>query len=253
MRLDQLLVTRKLAASRTQSQKMIQGGQVSVHLGGQWKILTKPSYKCEDFFEVRVALGEEQKYVSRAGLKLEGALKRTELSVAGRTVLDVGQSTGGFTDCLLQLGAARVVGIDVGRDQLSPQIREDERVTCIEKVNARELDAEQLLAASGVAEFDLIVMDVSFISQSLILPRLAPLLVDGGTLLTLVKPQFEVGVGGVGKGGIVKNPSLYAGVELKLREQVTGLGLTLRDYFDSPITGGDGNREFFIFAEKHMS
>lgn len=255
MRLDQLLVKRSLAASRTQSQKMIQAGQVSVRIAGQWPCIKKPSHKFDEEVELRVELGEEQKYVSRGGLKLEGALNRDELKKleglsSAKIALDVGQSTGGFTDCLLQYGVAQVVGVDVGRDQLCASLRDDPRVTCLEKVNARALTAATLQSCAGVSSFDLIVMDVSFISQSLILPSLVPLLAEGGTLLSLVKPQFEVGVGGVGKGGVVKKPELYGQVETRLCKEILGLNLRLVDYFESPINGGDGNREFFLCAQK---
>jgi 23S rRNA (cytidine1920-2'-O)/16S rRNA (cytidine1409-2'-O)-methyltransferase len=197
----------------------------------------------------------------------------------------VGQSTGGFTDCLLQHGAALVVGVDVGSAQLHPGLRADPRVLCVEGCNARSLDASDLIAAyqdsisatgqfdledaaldvnqadieaTGVAsahddfvpEFDLIVADLSFISQTLVLPALLPLLKPGGTLLTLVKPQFELQPGQVGKGGIVKDVALYAVVQQRLRQACAGLGLQVTHWLDSPIAGGDGNREFFITANK---
>jgi 23S rRNA (cytidine1920-2'-O)/16S rRNA (cytidine1409-2'-O)-methyltransferase len=210
--------------------------------------------------------------VSRGGLKLEAALKQTGLNVAGLQCLDVGQSTGGFTDCLLQQGAAFVVGVDVGSAQLHPKLRADPRVLCVEGINARALDAADLVAAyedsTGAdgqfdieegedtqagdfePEFDLIVADLSFISQTLVLPAVVPLLKAGGTLLTLVKPQFELQPGQVGKGGIVKDAAMYVVVEQRLREACAELGLTVTAWFDSPIAGGDGNREFFIAARK---
>jgi 23S rRNA (cytidine1920-2'-O)/16S rRNA (cytidine1409-2'-O)-methyltransferase len=185
----------------------------------------------------------------------------------------VGQSTGGFTDCLLQRGAASVVGVDVGSAQLHPQLRTDPRVLCVEKVNARALTADDLLQAydDSIGEqgmfdsdgepddadevvpnfapaFDLIVADLSFISQTLVLPAVVALLKPGGNLLTLVKPQFELQPGQVGKGGIVKDASLYLFVEQRLRDACAALGLEVTAWFDSPIAGGDGNREFFICA-----
>jgi 23S rRNA (cytidine1920-2'-O)/16S rRNA (cytidine1409-2'-O)-methyltransferase len=194
------------------------------------------------------------------------------LNVAGLQCLDVGQSTGGFTDCLLQQGAAFVVGVDVGSAQLHPKLRADPRVLCVEGINARALDAADLVAAyedsTGAdgqfdieegedtqagdfePEFDLIVADLSFISQTLVLPAVVPLLKAGGTLLTLVKPQFELQPGQVGKGGIVKDAAMYVVVEQRLREACAELGLTVTAWFDSPIAGGDGNREFFIAARK---
>ncbi len=252
MRLDQLLVQRGFANSRTQSQKMIQAGQVRAKLAGQWVTQTKSSLKLDEDIALDVTLGDEQKYVSRAGLKLEGALSVIGVDVSGYSALDVGQSTGGFTDCLLAKGASQVVGVDVGRDQLVERLRSDDRVTCIEKVNARELSAETLIEASGLALFDFIVMDVSFISQSLILPQLPRLLKPGAMLVSLVKPQFEVGSAGVSKGGIVRDTSLYAEVEQRLCTQVKALGLHVEHFFDSPIAGGDGNREFFLGAKKPL-
>ncbi len=252
LRLDQLLVKRGLAQSRTQSQKMILAGQVQAKVSGQWAIQGKPSIKFDDDVLLDVTLGDEQKYASRAGLKLEGALDHIDLSVQGGLALDVGQSTGGFTDCLLRRGASHIVGVDVGRDQLVDHLRSDERITCIEKTNARELSSKTLKAASGFSQFDVIVMDVSFISQSLILPQLPALLKPGGTLVSLVKPQFEVGSEGISKGGIVKDVSLYAVVEKRLCEQASLLGFSVENYFNSPIEGGDGNREFFLCAKKSV-
>lgn len=244
-RADLVLVERQLAASRTQAQRLIAAGQVELREAGRWRTLEKPSEKLPDDSELRVQAGPEQQFASRGGLKLQAALKAFAVDPAGLTVLDVGQSTGGFTDCLLQQGAARVVGVDVGRDQLAASLRADARVVCLEGINARDLPADQLLihAPGG---FPLIVMDVSFISQTLILPSLAPLLAQGGVMVSLVKPQFEVGKAGVGKGGIVKNKGLYAEVEAKLRACCQALDLKVLGYIDSPITGTDGNREFFI-------
>jgi 23S rRNA (cytidine1920-2'-O)/16S rRNA (cytidine1409-2'-O)-methyltransferase len=194
-----------------------------------------------------VAPDAADRYVSRGGLKLAGALAHTGLEVAGWVCLDVGQSTGGFTDCLLQAGAARVVGVDVGHGQLHPRLRGDPRVLCLEGVNARGLGPADLGNARPAGGFDLIVADASFISLTLLLPRFPALLRPGGQVLALVKPQFEVGPEGVGKGGLVRDPALYAGVEEKLRAACGYCGLRVRDWFDSPIAGGDGNREFFLW------
>lgn len=225
--------------------------------------------------QIRLLDNAEARYVSRGGLKLEAALTQLGLNPAGWQCLDVGQSTGGFTDCLLQHGASLVVGVDVGSAQLHPSLRADPRVLCVEGCNARTLNASDLVAAyqdsisatgqfdlendaspAGTAEddfvpeFELIVADLSFISQTLVLPALLPLLRPGGTLLTLVKPQFELQPGQVGKGGIVKDVALYAVVEQRLRQACAGLGLRVTHWLDSPIAGGDGNREFFITANK---
>jgi 23S rRNA (cytidine1920-2'-O)/16S rRNA (cytidine1409-2'-O)-methyltransferase len=244
-RADALLVQQGHAASRTAAQRMIEAGRVSWSGG----VVTKPSLELPSNAELTVAADETDRYVSRGGLKLAGALAHSKLAVAGRLCLDVGQSTGGFTDCLLQAGAARVVGVDVGHDQLSPKLRADPRVECIEGINARALQK------SVVAErrFDLIVADLSFISLTLVLPQLPALLAPGGNMLLLVKPQFEVGPEHVGKGGIVRDAGLYAGVEAKLRQAAAAAGLRVIDWFASPITGGDGNREFFIWTQHEQS
>jgi 23S rRNA (cytidine1920-2'-O)/16S rRNA (cytidine1409-2'-O)-methyltransferase len=296
MRIDQLLVQRGLANTRSQAQRLIADG-VEWAQGETWRRISKNGDEVPESAEVRLLDDSEARYVSRGGLKLEAALKQVGLSVEGFACLDVGQSTGGFTDCLLQSGAKSVVGVDVGSAQLHPMLRSDPRVLCVEKVNARALTAEDLIQAyedstgedgqfevdsddegddfddedegSGVSdaipnasdsdsdsgsefvpEFDLIVADLSFISQTLVLPAVVPLLKSGGTLLTLVKPQFELQPGQVGKGGIVKEPEFYVVVEQRLREACAALGLTVTAWFDSPIAGGDGNREFFICATK---
>ena len=271
MRIDQLLVSRGLASTRSQAQRLIAGG-VNWQQGDTWRTVAKNGDEVPDDAELRLLDDSEARYVSRGGLKLEAALKQVDLNVSGLQCLDVGQSTGGFTDCLLQQGAAFVVGVDVGSAQLHPKLRADPRVLCVEGVNARALDASDLVAAyedstgadgqfdiedgddtlagDFVPEFDLIVADLSFISQTLVLPAVVPLLKTGGMLLTLVKPQFELQPGQVGKGGIVKDAAMYAVVEQRLREACAELGLTVTAWFDSPIAGGDGNREFFIAASK---
>jgi 23S rRNA (cytidine1920-2'-O)/16S rRNA (cytidine1409-2'-O)-methyltransferase len=188
----------------------------------------------------------EARYVSRGGLKLEGALKASGIDVTGTRCLDAGQSTGGFTDCLLRHGAAHVTGVDVGHGQLHESLRGDPRVLAIEKVNARELDAQRL----GEANFDLVTGDLSFISLTLVMPALVALLKPGGAILMLVKPQFELHPGQVGKHGVVTDPSLFAVVEQRIRDCCSALGLQVRGWYDSPVTGGDGNREFFIHATK---
>jgi 23S rRNA (cytidine1920-2'-O)/16S rRNA (cytidine1409-2'-O)-methyltransferase len=188
----------------------------------------------------------EARYVSRGGLKLEGALKSSGLDVTGAHCLDIGQSTGGFTDCLLQRGAARVTGVDVGHGQLHDSLRRDPRVLAVEKVNARELGTEHV----GAQGFDLIAGDLSFISLTLVMPALVPLLKPRGALLMLVKPQFELQPGQVGKRGIVTDPALYAVVEQRIRNCCASLGLQVRGWYDSPVAGGDGNREFFVHATK---
>ena len=250
-RIDRLLVNQGRVTSRTQAQRLISEGRVKVFNAGSWESPMKPSIKYSDAVEIQIELNETDRYVSRGGLKLAGALEKTALDISATTVIDVGQSTGGFTDCALQAGADKVVGIEVGHDQLVASLRSDARVVCLEGMNARALSADRLLKYTHNARgYDLAVMDVSFISQTRILPSLVPLLRKGGHLLSLVKPQFEVGPSAIGKGGIVRDPSLYAKVEQEIRLHCKSLGLEVLDFFDSPIKGGDGNREFFIFAQK---
>ena len=276
MRIDQLLVQRGLASTRSQAQRLIAGG-VLWQQGLDWRRVAKNGDDVPEDAELQLLDDSEARYVSRGGLKLEAALQQVGLSVNGFQCLDVGQSTGGFTDCLLQQGAAFVVGVDVGSAQLHPKLHADPRVLCVEGVNARALDAADLIAAyedstsatgqfdledgdaeaeddeiasDFVPEFDLIVADLSFISQTLVLPAVVPMLKNGGKLLTLVKPQFELQPGQVGKGGIVKDAAMYLIVEQRLRETCAELGLKVTHWFDSAITGGDGNREFFIAATK---
>jgi len=162
--------------------------------------------------------------------------------------LDIGQSTGGFTDCLLQAGAAKVVGVEVGHDQLHPRLCKEPRCITFEGLNARQLTAADLGQHCPPHGFDLLVCDASFISLALLLPQWAALLSPAGHVLALVKPQFEVGPQGLGKGGIVRDAALYADVEARLRAAAHAAGLAILDWFDSPITGGDGNREFFFHA-----
>lgn len=247
-RLDVLLVQRQLANSRTHAKKLVDAGRVMLGTGAGWLPAQKASQNVSEDQELKVEPLPEDSYVSRAGIKLAAILDHTGLDPTGWHALDVGCSTGGFSDCLLQRGAALVVGVDVGRDQLADKLRQDPRMHLFEGVNARHLNAEQL---SPFAEqgFDAIVMDVSFISQTLILPRLPALLKPGGQLLTLVKPQFEVGPEGIGKGGLVRDANLYPQVQEKITALCASLGLDVRDYIDSPIRGGDGNREFLLWAQ----
>lgn len=246
VRADALLVVQKLAPSRTAAQWLIKEGRVSWSGG----TISKPAMDLPEGTPLTVAADPDAHYVSRGALKLAGALAQSGLQVAGKQCLDVGQSTGGFTDCLLQAGAKHVVGVDVGHGQLHPQLRHDPAITAIEGVNCRALTAADLGKAFPADGFDLIVGDVSFISMSLILPQLPALLATHGDLLLLVKPQFEVGPDNIGKGGIVRDTALYHVVETKFRDCARTLGLTVRAWFDSPITGGDGNREFFIWLNK---
>jgi len=249
MRADQLLVERGLAASRSQAQRLIAAGVRWRLPGGDWKVVAKNGEELRETVELQLLDTAESRFVSRGGLKLDAALTHCGIDVTGLRCLDVGQSSGGFTDCLLQRGAARVVGVDVGQGQLYPALRGDPRVVCIEKCNARELTAQQLADAGGASErFDLIVGDLSFISQTLVWPAIVPLLKPGGNLLMLVKPQFELQPEHIGKGGLVKDSASHALVQQRIAQACSHHGLRLRDYFESAITGGDGNREFFVWA-----
>ena len=251
MRADQLLVERRLAATKSQAQRFIASGVRWRLHGGPWHTVAKNGEELRETAELDVLNTDESRFVSRGGLKLEGAMARCGFNVSGWRCLDVGQSTGGFTDALLKGGAAQVVGVDVGQGQLHPRLRSDPRVVCVEKCNARELTAGSLAQASGqvVEPFDLIVGDLSFISQTLVWPAIVPLLRPGAQgLMMLVKPQFELQPEHIGKGGLVKDASSYALVQQRMAQACADHGLVLRDYFESPITGGDGNREFFVWA-----
>lgn len=256
MRIDQLLVQRGLAGTRSQAQRLIAAG-VRWRAGGTWQQVIKNGDQVASDAAIELLDDAEARYVSRGGLKLAGALAHRSLSVVGAVCLDVGQSTGGFTDCLLQAGASHVVGVDVGYGQLDARLRDDARVSCIERVNARVLTMETLAPALGSAKvddifagFDLIVGDLAFISQTLVLPAVVPMLRPGGAMLMLVKPQFELQPGQIGKGGIVTDAGFHRVVERRIRQAHSALGLVVADYFSSSIHGGDGNQEFFIHSTR---
>lgn len=244
MRADQQLVARGLAPSRSAAQRLIDCGAVRWLSPKGWAVPRKAGEDLPEGCEIEITDDAELRWVSRAGLKLDAALARTGIDVTGLTCLDVGQSTGGFTDVLLARGAARVIGVDVGHGQLHPRLRSDPRVTAIEGVNARHLDARML----PTPQFDLIVADLSFISLTLVLPALAALATRD--LLLLVKPQFELQPADIGKGGLVTDATAHARVQARLRAACAEAGLTLRDYFESAIAGGEGNREYFVWAHK---
>ena len=331
MRADVFLVEAGHASSRSQAQRLIAAGvQWRLASSMPWSRVAKNGDDIPAGAELQLLDDSEAKYLSRGGLKLEGALAAIGLQVAGLRCLDVGQSTGGFTDCLLQAGAAQVIGVDVGQGQLHERLRQDARVIGVEGLNARHLTPEALVEAceealserieanpddndtqpeapyawmrnggmvdddyddSGDAKehdieafkaeraakakeraagqqatvrrrlpgregddttpvFDLVTGDLSFISLTLVLPALAPLLAPQGQLLMLVKPQFELQPGQVGKGGIVRDAALYVEVEARIRACCAELGLQVLGWHASAIEGGDGNREFFIHARR---
>ena len=244
MRADQLIVQRGLAPTRSAAQRLIEHGAVRWLGPKGWALPKKAGEDLPEACEIEVTDDAELRWVSRAGLKLDAALTQCGIDVAGQHCLDVGQSTGGFTEVLLARGAATVVGIDVGHGQLHAKLRGDARVTALEGVNARSLDA----AALPRQQFELVVADLSFISLTLVLPSLAPLAVRD--LLLLVKPQFELQPADIGKGGLVTDPVAHAHVEARMRAACVKHKLTVRDYFESTVAGGDGNREHFLWASK---
>jgi 23S rRNA (cytidine1920-2'-O)/16S rRNA (cytidine1409-2'-O)-methyltransferase len=235
-RLDQLLLDRGLVESREKARALILAGQVLVN--GQ-RVDKAGRAVAEDS---RVELLEQPRYVSRGGLKLEAALQHFGIQVTGKTCIDIGSSTGGFTDCLLQHGAARVYAIDVGTSQLDWKLRNDSRVVVREQVNARYLKPEDF-----PEKFDLAVCDVSFISITMILPVLAKLLAADAEMVILVKPQFELERHQVGKGGIIRDPELHRAACRRVEEAVRLLGFRT-DLIPSPLLGAEGNQEFLLYA-----
>jgi len=236
-RIDKLLVERGLSPSRTKAQALVMAGAVLV----DEQLVHKPSESFLPAANIRIkgAGDPASRYVGRGGLKLEAALREFKIDVAGLTCLDVGASTGGFTDCLLQQGARRVVAVDVGHNQFDWKLRSDSRVELREGVNARYLKPEDF-----DQKFDLATIDVAFISATMVLPAVVPLLTDQGRIVTLIKPQFEVGKGEVGKGGIVTDPIQHQRVIDKVNRAAQALGLEVSGVIDSPITGTGGNVEF---------
>jgi 23S rRNA (cytidine1920-2'-O)/16S rRNA (cytidine1409-2'-O)-methyltransferase len=239
MRLDVLLVERGLAASRERARALILAGQIRVD--GQ--PVTKAGALIASGAEIALATPDHP-YVSRGGVKLAAALDAFRINVAGRTALDIGASTGGFTDVLLQRGAEKVVALDVGYGQLDWKLRSDSRVIAMERLNARTLTADQL--PDEARSFGIITADVSFISLRLILPSIPPLLAPGGDVVVLVKPQFEAGRGEIGKGGIVRDPDVHARVVEEVTAAADALGLGRVGLIESPIAGMEGNREFLL-------
>jgi len=258
MRLDLLLVERGLAASRERARALILAGRVLVR---EQKI-DKPGASVTQDSPVRL-LGEDQPYVSRGGLKLAAALGHWRIDVKGRACLDVGASTGGFTDCLLQHGAAHVTAIDTGFGQIAMKLRNDPRVRLLERTNARLLEPDSLgykslgsgphAADERAEEKTLLVMDVSFISATLVLPRVLAAAPSLAEAVILVKPQFEAGREYVGKGGIVRDPEAHELAVGKVADCVQALGWQVVETIPSPISGAEGNREFLLYARRSRS
>ena len=239
-RLDQLMVVRQLAASRERARSLIREGAVLVN--------GLPAAKPGTIVPIGSTISLKQKdfpFVSRGGLKLEKALESFQIALPNAVCLDIGASTGGFTDCLLQHGAQRVYAVDVGYGQLAWKLRQDPRVIPIERTNARHID-DRLIPE----KIDLVTVDVSFISLRLIVPAVLPLMKPVSHLITLIKPQFEVGKGQVGKGGVVKDRRLHYQVILSLQQFFESLGLECSGVVPSPILGPKGNREFLTLLRK---
>ena len=242
-RIDKILVDRGLAESRTKAQALVMAGVVLV----DEQRINKPSDTVHPNSQIRIKGGDDatSRYVGRGGLKLETSLREFEIDVKGFNCLDVGASTGGFTDCLLQQGAERVTAIDVGHNQIDWRLRTDARVEVREGINARYLQPDDF-----PKKFDLAVMDVSFISATKIMPAILPLLKDFGRLIILIKPQFEVGRREVGKGGIVRDSQKHRRVIEEVNRAAEELGFHVRNVIESPIQGAEGNIEFLALYEK---
>ncbi len=238
-RLDKLLVMRALVPSRERARSLILAGKVLVNDN----LVDKAGTAVATDAEIRLK-GEDIPYVSRGGLKLAKALEHFALVVTDRVAIDVGASTGGFTDCLLQQGVAKVYAVDVGYGQLAWSLRQDPRVINLERTNIRHLRSEQLAEAPSLA-----VIDASFISLDKVLPVTLSLLGDGAEVVALIKPQFEVGRGQVGKGGVVRDPEQHAMVVARIEQLATELGCRVRGVVESPVLGPKGNREFLIYLQ----
>jgi 23S rRNA (cytidine1920-2'-O)/16S rRNA (cytidine1409-2'-O)-methyltransferase len=237
-RLDKLLVERGLVASREEGRGRILAGEVLVND----RPITKAGTLIDDAAEIRVK--GALPYVSRGGVKLARALQEFAIEVSGKIVLDVGASTGGFTDCLLASGARQVFAVDVGYGQLDWKLRSDPRVLVLERTNIRHLQLADLPSPA-----DLSTIDVSFISLRLVLPQVARLLVPDGEIVALIKPQFEVGKGKVGKGGVVRSAEEHARVINEIKDAASALGLTSQGITESPLLGPKGNKEFFMYLK----
>jgi 23S rRNA (cytidine1920-2'-O)/16S rRNA (cytidine1409-2'-O)-methyltransferase len=248
VRADQLLVQQGLAPTRSAAQRLIKAGAVLAH--GRSKPIAKAGELLEANTSLTVSDDAELRYVSRGGLKLEGALRHCGWNPHNWQCLDVGSSTGGFADCLLQGGALNVLGVDVGHDQLHPRLRDDARMVNLEGINARALSRNEFPAELQARRFDLAVIDVSFISLRLVLPPVLSMLEPGAKLLALVKPQFELGSKALTRLGQARSAQDYEQLQQDMAAVCVEAGGLVADYFSSAITGQDGNHEFFLAATK---
>jgi 23S rRNA (cytidine1920-2'-O)/16S rRNA (cytidine1409-2'-O)-methyltransferase len=239
-RIDKLLIEKRIVQSRERARSLIMEGRVIV----EDRTIDKPGTKVDVEVQLQIR-GEDLPYVSRGGVKLEGALNAFGVHPSGMVVMDVGASTGGFTDCVLQKGARKVYAVDVGYGQLAWKLRKDPRVVNLERRNIRYLKREEVEEEVG-----LILIDTSFISIEKYLPHLLGFLRKGGTIISLIKPQFEVGKGEVGKGGVVKDPALHQKVIERISQFSRGLGLKVLRVIESSLLGPKGNKEFFIYLKK---
>ncbi len=240
IRLDQLMVSRGLAETRSKAQAMIMAGIVQV----DERIVDKPGREVSPSVEVKIK-DKYPRYVSRGGIKLEAALEAFDIDVTGKLLMDVGASTGGFTDCLLRHGAAQVIAVDVGYGQLDWRLRNDPRVVVLERTNIRHLDKERLPFVPDGA-----VIDVSFISLRLVLPKVTELLAPDSFIIALVKPQFEAGREFVGKGGVVRDKSLRERIVKDIERLSQGVGWTSKGYIPCPILGPKGNQEYLLYLTR---
>ncbi len=249
MRADQLIVAHGLAPTRSAARRLIAVGAAQWFGARGWTVCAKAGEELATDAQLRITDDAELRWASRGGLKLDAALSHVALDVKGLVCLDAGQSTGGFSDVLLGRGASHVVGFDVGHGQLNERLRHDARVVALEGLHVRELAGSVLTVHAPAVGFDLLVADLSFISLAGALAHLAPWLKPGGDALLLAKPQFEVGRAHVGKGGLVRDPVQIERVEVIFRDACAAVHWTLRDYFASLVAGGDGNTEFFVWAQ----
>lgn len=249
MRIDVWLVSLGLVPSRNKAQDLIENGDVEIQTAGVWKTVQQPSQKADHLTPEQVRLRSEDllQFVSRGGLKLQSALDQLQLDARGLTVFDVGISTGGFADCLLQRGASKIIGIDVGTGQLAAKLQNDSRVQAFEKINARELRKHQDVMAA-IFDVQLCVIDVSFISLTLILPELAKAL-PSHRLLALIKPQFELSAQALGKDGVVASEADLKVAQERVLSSAQEAGYQILKVLPSGVKGSDGNQEFFLYAQ----
>jgi len=248
-RLDQRLVDEGLAPTRSKAQQLIEEGEGEVQAGSEWQVATRPAQKTSALVRLK-SEAQTLKYVSRGGLKLEAALRHLQLSVEGWRCLDAGQSTGGFTDALLQAGARKVIGFDVGHDQLALKLRNDPRVRFFEGIHIRDLSSHHELASLIAEGIELCVADLSFISFTHALAPLQNVLTEGCRLLALIKPQFEAGPQALNSRGVLADPTLLDESTKPVLQALPKYGFSVIDHFPSAVKGQDGNQEFFVYAHR---